>query len=91
MAIPTRYSTFLNKSLPKQQKTLHKCRSLKVDYIQVAIPEAIVLLVCTDIDFVVTNENICIHGALIYRYLQMNISSSSGSPHVACSNALCLA
>ena len=56
MAMPTRYITFLNKSLRKKtKKILLSCRYLRVEGICRAIPADFLLLVVTDINFVVTN------------------------------------
>ena len=51
MAMPTRYSTFLNESLQKQQNIIPICRYLKAEDIYGAISAAIFLLAGTDIDF----------------------------------------
>ena len=55
MLMPTRYNTFLNESLQNNNKILPRCRSLKLEDICSAISEEIILLVGTDIAFMVKN------------------------------------
>ena len=73
MAIPTRYSTFLNESLQKQQKYYPAVGLSKQKIYAAKSQQKYFLLVGIDISFVVTNYTHFPDAALICGYLQIKV------------------